>query len=86
MFPALVAHLQEALNERNLLYCVRVMSVGCTRNGVGRSSRSSNSPYILVVTDLSLISVKFYTVEFLRMNREVEVLKILRNIRKFLPL
>jgi hypothetical protein len=30
MLPALLAHLQEALNKRHLVYCVRVMSVGCT--------------------------------------------------------
>jgi hypothetical protein len=29
MFRALLAHLQEALNKRHLVYCVRVMSVGC---------------------------------------------------------
>jgi hypothetical protein len=31
MFRALVAHPQEALHKRHLVYCVRVMSVGCTR-------------------------------------------------------
>jgi hypothetical protein len=31
MFRALLAHPQEALNKRNLVYYVRVMSVGCTR-------------------------------------------------------
>jgi hypothetical protein len=30
MFRALLAHLQEALHKRYLVYCVRVMSVGCT--------------------------------------------------------
>jgi hypothetical protein len=34
MFWALLAHPQEALHERNLVYCMRVMSVGCTRVGV----------------------------------------------------
>jgi hypothetical protein len=34
MFRALLAHLQEALHKRHLVYCVRVMSVGCTRTGV----------------------------------------------------
>jgi hypothetical protein len=29
MFRALLAHPQEALHKRHLLYCVRVMSVGC---------------------------------------------------------
>jgi hypothetical protein len=34
MFQALLAHLQEALHKRNFVYCVRVISVGCTRIGV----------------------------------------------------
>jgi hypothetical protein len=29
MFRALLAHPQEALHKRQLVYCVRVMSVGC---------------------------------------------------------
>jgi hypothetical protein len=31
MFRALLAHPQEALHSRHLVYCERVMSVGCTR-------------------------------------------------------
>jgi hypothetical protein len=31
MFRALFARAQEALHKRHLVYCVRVMSVGCTR-------------------------------------------------------
>jgi hypothetical protein len=38
MFRALLARPQEALNKRHLVYCVRVMSVGCTRIGVGAAS------------------------------------------------
>jgi hypothetical protein len=34
MFRALLAHPEEALHERHLVYCVRVMSVGCTRTEV----------------------------------------------------
>jgi hypothetical protein len=34
MFRSLLAHPQEALNKRHLVYCVPVMSVGCTRIGV----------------------------------------------------
>jgi hypothetical protein len=34
MFRALLAHSQEALHKRHLVYCVRVMSVGGTRPGV----------------------------------------------------
>jgi hypothetical protein len=33
MFRALLAYLQEALHKRHLIYCVHVMSVGCTRIG-----------------------------------------------------
>jgi hypothetical protein len=33
MFRALLAHHQEALNKPHLVYCVQVMSVGCTRIG-----------------------------------------------------
>jgi hypothetical protein len=29
MFRALLAHPQEALNKQHLVYCMRVMSVGC---------------------------------------------------------
>jgi hypothetical protein len=30
MFRELLAHPQEALNKQYMVYCVRVMSVGCT--------------------------------------------------------
>jgi hypothetical protein len=30
MFRALLAHSQQALHNRHLVYCVRVMLVGCT--------------------------------------------------------
>jgi hypothetical protein len=33
MFRALLAHPQEVLHIRHLVYCVRVVSVGCTRIG-----------------------------------------------------
>jgi hypothetical protein len=29
MFRAVLAHPQEAIRKRHLVYCVRVMSVGC---------------------------------------------------------
>jgi hypothetical protein len=29
MFRAFLAHPQEALHKRHLVYCVRIMSVGC---------------------------------------------------------
>jgi hypothetical protein len=31
MFQALLAHPQEELHKQHLAYCLRVMSVGCTR-------------------------------------------------------
>jgi hypothetical protein len=31
MFGALLAHPQEVLHKRHLVYCVRVISVGCTK-------------------------------------------------------
>jgi hypothetical protein len=34
MFQALLDHPQEALHKRHLVYCIRVMSVGCIRIGV----------------------------------------------------
>jgi hypothetical protein len=34
MIRALLAHPQEALHKQHLVYCVRVISVGCTRIGV----------------------------------------------------
>jgi hypothetical protein len=34
MFGALLSNPQEALNKHQLVYCVSVMSVGCTRVGV----------------------------------------------------
>jgi hypothetical protein len=34
MFRALLAHPQEVLHKRHLVYCVCVMSVGCSRFGV----------------------------------------------------
>jgi hypothetical protein len=35
MFRALLAHLQEALHKRHLVYCVRVMSVGYYQDWTG---------------------------------------------------
>jgi hypothetical protein len=41
MFQALLAHPQEVLQKRHLVYCMGVMSVGCTRVRVERSSTST---------------------------------------------
>jgi hypothetical protein len=47
MFRALLAHRHEALHKRHLVYCVRVVSVGCARIGVfhfnpGAASKARN--------------------------------------------
>jgi membrane protein CcdC involved in cytochrome C biogenesis len=44
MFRALLAHPQEALHKRYLVYCVLVMSVGCARIGVEPNAVSSAPP------------------------------------------
>jgi hypothetical protein len=41
MFRALLAHPQEALQKRHLVYCVRIMSVGCGTIAVKRVVRLS---------------------------------------------
>jgi hypothetical protein len=33
MFRSLLAHLQEALHKRHLVFRLRIMSVGCTSTG-----------------------------------------------------
>jgi hypothetical protein len=48
MFRTLLAHLQEALHKRHLVYCVRVMSVGCTRVGVELLSTPILVHYLLI--------------------------------------
>jgi hypothetical protein len=47
MFRALLAHPQEALHKRHLLYCVRIMSVGCGTVAVklpGKSNTVCEAP------------------------------------------
>jgi hypothetical protein len=39
MFRALLAHPQEVLNKRHLVYCVRIMSVGCATIAVNRGTQ-----------------------------------------------
>jgi hypothetical protein len=41
MFRALFADPQEALHKRHLVYCMLVMSVGCTRIGVKLASETA---------------------------------------------
>jgi hypothetical protein len=42
MFRALPAYLQEALHKRHLVYCVRVMSVGCISFGLHQDPDAAN--------------------------------------------
>jgi hypothetical protein len=44
-FRALLAHLQQALHKRHLVYCVRVMSVGCTRIKVAANCHNTHAIY-----------------------------------------
>jgi hypothetical protein len=44
MFQALLAHPQEALHRRCLVYCAPVMWVGCTRIGVELVPQARNIP------------------------------------------
>jgi hypothetical protein len=48
MFRALLAYPQEALHKRHLVYCLRVMSVGCCldRSGTGVSDLYCYFPYM----------------------------------------
>jgi hypothetical protein len=43
MFRALLAHPQEALHKRHLVYCVRIMSVGCC-HGCSQSATVQQPP------------------------------------------
>jgi hypothetical protein len=52
MFRALVAHLQEALLKLHLVYCVRVMYVGC--------SASHSFYYTEKLIDWSFNKIKCY--------------------------
>jgi hypothetical protein len=45
MFRALFAHPKEALNERHLVYCVRVMSVGCYQDWSGTGVEDTHAIY-----------------------------------------
>jgi hypothetical protein len=49
MFRALLAHLQEALHKQQLVFCLRVMSVGCYQDWSGTAS-------FLIAVDSSLSS------------------------------
>jgi hypothetical protein len=45
MFQALLAHPQEVLHKRHLVYCVRIMSVGCATIAVSLQSWPSHLTY-----------------------------------------
>jgi hypothetical protein len=79
MFRALLALPQEALHKRHLVYCVRVMSVGCTRIEVTSTGTWRRRLYVSylkydVITRLITIffkkkiySTKFYNFYILRL-------------------
>jgi hypothetical protein len=62
MFRALLAHPQEALHKKHLVYCVRVMSVGCTRIGVVKLNKKCITLVSLYWHILSIISVALSSV------------------------
>jgi hypothetical protein len=45
MFRALLAHPQEVIHKRHLVYGVRIVSVGCTKIGVELVSVRRFNPY-----------------------------------------
>jgi hypothetical protein len=47
MFRALLTHPQKELNKRNLVYCARVMSVGCYQDWSGTGVGDNLSFYEL---------------------------------------
>jgi hypothetical protein len=49
MFRALLAHPQETLHKRHLVYCVRVMSVGCGTVAVSLTLYARNIPNVICV-------------------------------------
>jgi hypothetical protein len=51
MFRALLAHPQEALYKRQLVCCVRGMSVGCYQDWSGTGARDTSSNPILLATN-----------------------------------
>jgi hypothetical protein len=64
MFRALLAHPQEALHKQHLVYCVRIMSVGCGTVAV-------KLPLILNKLNekcITLVSVYGYTVMHAQQN------------------
>jgi hypothetical protein len=52
MFRALLAHPQEALHNRHLVYCVRIMSVGCATIAVSLTLYACNTPSAVCETPL----------------------------------
>jgi hypothetical protein len=42
MFQALLAHLQEALHKKQLVFCVRVMSDGCYQDPILMAAKRQN--------------------------------------------
>jgi hypothetical protein len=45
MFRALLANTQEVVHKRHLVYCVRVMSVGCYQDWTGANGVKGTGHY-----------------------------------------
>jgi hypothetical protein len=72
MFRTLLTHPQEDLHKRHLVYCVRVMSVGCTRIGVEHQDYVGHytifMPKCTVLTtrktDFVIFTLSYFTLQF----------------------
>jgi hypothetical protein len=53
MFQALLAHPPDALQKRHLVYCVRVMSVGCYKGWSGTGVGDTSSTFQTFTADFA---------------------------------
>jgi hypothetical protein len=74
MFRALLSHPQEALHKQHLVYCVRVMSVGCTRIGLELVSPFHSNPGYKNAPELFRYADSSYLVK-INLNMTVSFLK-----------
>jgi hypothetical protein len=61
MFRALLAHPQEALHKRHLVYCVRIMSVGCDTVAVSVQWNQRDALFIQVIENQRPLHVSSIT-------------------------
>jgi hypothetical protein len=76
MFRALLAHPQEALHKRNLVYCVRIVSVGC-----GTVADYTHALYRTIILPVVLYGCETWSLT-LRQERRLRVFenRVLRRI------